>query len=241
VNDGDFPRTGFHGNLPFVNVPSAPHSWSVSPSQAVAIQRELSTRVVTIGAPRNVRCVAGVDVAFSADELHCVAAAVTWDVRNRIVLEQHVVRHPLRFPYVPGLLSFREAPAILEVLRRVSREPDVFLFDGQGIAHPRRFGLACHVGVILDRPSIGCAKSLLLGEHGPLHEKAGSSAALRDRGQRIGAALRTRAGVKPVYVSIGHRVSLAAATRIVLACCNGFRLPEPTRLADKIVSLARAV
>ena len=168
-----------------------------------------------------------------------MAAVVVWDVQACRVVEQRVVRRKLRFPYVPGLLSFREAPAIVASLRRLESDPDVFLFDGQGLAHPRRFGLACHVGVLIDRPSLGCAKSLLVGTPAPLGAARGSVAPLTDRGERVGLALRTRENVKPVYVSIGHRLSLDVAVEAVLACCTQYRLPEPTRLADQLVGRQR--
>jgi deoxyribonuclease V len=145
----------------------------------------------------------------------------------------------VRFPYVPGLLSFREAPALLAAIRKLKAEPDAFIFDGQGLAHPRRFGLACHVGVLIDRPSVGCAKSRLIGSHDDPGRRRGSSAPLVDADQRVGTVLRTRDKVKCVYVSVGHRVSLSTAERLVLACCTRYRLPEPTRLADQLVARAK--
>lgn len=183
--------------------------------------------------------VAGADIAYSSNGTDCIAGCVVWDVRRAAVVEQQVVRRPVRFPYVPGLLTFREAPAILAALRKLRCEPNVFLFDGQGYAHPRRLGLASHIGLLIDRPSVGCAKSLLLGTFGLLHQQEGSTAPLHDRGQRIGMAVRTRENVKPMYVSVGHRISLEAAVRITLACCAGYRLPEPTRLADQLVNRER--
>ncbi len=183
------------------------------------------------------RLAAGVDLAFSEDQTEALAGVVLWDVSTRKVLEQHVARRPVRFPYVPGLLSFREAPAILSVIRILRREPDVFLLDGHGYAHPRRFGLACHVGLILDIPSIGCAKSILVGEHRALNERRGSLAPLEHGGECVGMAVRTRNRVKPVYVSVGHRLSLRAAVEITLACGDGYRIPEPTRRADQLVAM----
>lgn len=142
---------------------------------------------------------------------------------------------PLRFPYVPGLLSFREVPVLLAALAKLKRMPDLLFCDGQGFAHPRRFGLACHVGVWAGRPSIGCAKSVLIGEYGALREKAGSWTELTDEGEVIGAAVRTRSGVRPVYVSQGYRVSLKTAIQTTLAVCDGVRIPKPTREADRLV------
>ena len=148
-------------------------------------------------------------------------------------VEVAVARTELTFAYVPGLLSFREVPILREAFRRIRGPIDLLLVDGQGFAHPRRFGLACHLGLLLDVPAIGVAKSRLVGEHGPVAPEAGSRAALLDRGQTIGSALRTRASVKPLYVSTGHRIGLRQAESWVLRCCRGYRLPEPTRLAHQ--------
>ena len=219
-----------------MKIPRALHSWSVTPRRAITIQRELAGRVIRRGRVRSLRLLAGVDLAFSKEPEKCIAGVVVWDVRPGEIVEQHVVRLPVRFPYVPGLLSFREAPAILVVLRKLNCEPDAFLFDGQGYAHPRRFGLASHVGLLIDRPSIGCAKSLLVGTCKPPGISKGSTAPIEHNGECIGMALRTRDNVKPVYVSAGHRLSLDAAVEITLAACAGFRIPEPTRLADKLVA-----
>ncbi len=189
---------------------------------------------------RSPRLLAGVDLAFSRADDTCIAGVVVWDVRSHEVVEQHAIRRPVRFPYVPGLLSFREAPAILAVLRKVRTEPDAFLFDGQGLAHPRRFGLACHVGLLIDRPSLGCAKSLLVGTFRAIGVSRGSTSRIEHDGEHIGTALRTRYNVRPVYVSVGHRLSLTVAVDITLSASTGFRLPEPTRLADKLVARKKA-
>lgn len=215
------------------------HRWNVTPKQAVEIQRELATRVERRGTVRTLGVVAGADAAFTPDKEQCIAAVVAWDVRTGVVLEQHVVRRALRFPYVPGLLSFREAPALLAAIRKLTCVPDAFLFDGQGYAHPRRFGLACHVGVLIDHPCIGCAKSVLVGSYEEPAAERGATAPLIDRGEHVGLVVRTRSGVKPVFVSVGHRVSLSQAVKVVLQCCVGYRLPEPTRLADQLVARNR--
>lgn len=159
------------------------------------------------------------------------AAVVVMSLPGLTVVEVKSAQGKPGFPYVPGLLSFRETPLVLEALERLTITPDFLLADGQGLAHPRRFGLACHLGLLTGLPTIGCAKSLLKGRHGPLGEEKGAWALLEDRGEVVGAALRTRQGVTPVYVSIGHKVDLPSALRWVLACCDRFRLPEPTRLA----------
>lgn len=220
--------------------PAASHPWDVSPRRAAAIQRELAGRVEEQTPPGfDPQVVAGLDAAFPKGGRECVAAAVVWDVRERAVLEERVVRRPLTFPYVPGLLSFREAPAVLAALAELETPVDVLLCDGHGRAHPRRFGLACHVGVLSGIPAVGCAKSVLVGGHGEIDSSRGSKAPLEHRSERVGTVLRTRDGVRPVFVSIGHRVDLSAAEALVMQCAIGFRLPEPVRRADRLVSRAR--
>jgi deoxyribonuclease V len=155
------------------------------------------------------------------------------------VVEQHIASRLVRFPYVPGLLSFREAPALLAALRRLHREPDVLLCDGQGRAHPRRFGIACHLGVLCDLPAIGCAKSLLVGTHASLSLDRGASQPLVHHNEIVGTVLRTQEGIRPVYVSIGHRMDLPKAVDLVLAAAIRYRLPEPTRLADRWIAQFR--
>lgn len=216
-----------------------PHPWAVSPRQAVEIQKRLAPRVAVVRPRRRPRFVAGVDAAFCAGTERAIAGVVLWDAQREEMLEEHVATRPLVFPYVPGLLTFREAPAAIAALRKLSRTPDALLCDGQGFAHPRRFGLACHVGVIARLPTIGCGKTRLLGEHREPGRVRGSRTDLRDRGEVIGSVLRTQTGVRPVYVSIGHRVDLASAEEIVLACATRHRLPEPIRLADHVVGAAK--
>jgi len=216
------------------------HSWDVSPRDAAAIQRQLARRVeARVPAGFEPKVVAGLDAAFPKGGTECVAAAVAWSVRERRVVEERVVRRPLKFPYVPGLLSFREAPAVLAALAELETPPDALLCDGHGLAHPRRFGLACHLGVLTGIPAIGCAKSVLVGEHPEVAVARGSKGPLEHRGERIGTVLRTRDRVRPVFVSIGHRLDLECAEQLVLACAIGFRLPEPIRHADRLVSQAR--
>jgi len=203
------------------------------------LQKALACRVIATPLEQPVRLVAGADVAFTPDDHACIAGIVVWNVAEARMVEEAVARRPAKFPYVPGLLSFREAPAVLAAARKLKSEPDVFMFDGQGMAHPRRFGLACHVGVLLDRPSLGCAKSLLCGEPAVPAARRGSTRPLMHDGEQVGVILRTRDGVKPVFVSVGHRMTLEDAVAVVLACGGGFRLPEPTRLAHQLVTRER--
>lgn len=214
------------------------HSWDVTPARAIAIQKDLASRVSDVPPERSPRLIGGLDAAFTPDGKRCVAAAVIWDMAERRVVEERTASAPLRFPYVPGLLSFREAPALLAVLEKVNLVPDALMCDGQGLAHPRRFGIASHMGLLTGLPSIGCAKSVLVGEFRMPGAKRGCGTPLMHKGERVGTVLRTRDGVKPVFVSIGHRMDLRTAERIVLACGGGFRLPEPTRLADHAVTIA---
>lgn len=227
-----------------MQIPLALHGWDVTPKEAVAFQRDLAARIVPHAAADfdldRVQLVAGADVAFAKEGTEAVAAVVVWDMVQQRVVEQQVERLPVRFPYVPGLLTFREAPVLLRALQRLQSEPEVVIFDGQGFAHPRRIGLASHLGLFIDRPTIGCAKSVLVGKCQPPPPTKGSWTALRDRDQTIGVALRSRAAVRPVYVSIGHRIDLEAAVALVLRCCVRYRLPEPTHLADRLVAREKA-
>jgi deoxyribonuclease V len=221
-----------------MKIPRVPHRWNVKPREAIAIQRRLAARVRVIEPRTTLRFVAGVDAAFSRDGKLCIAAAVLWDADEQQVSETRTASRRSTFPYVPGLLSFREAPAVIAALRKLRHEPDAIMCDAQGYAHPRRFGLACHIGVISGRPTVGCAKSLLIGQYREPALRRGSCTALRDRGERVGTVLRTREGVKPVFVSVGHMIDLDTAERLVLRCAVQYRLPEPTRLADKEVRMA---
>ncbi len=212
------------------------HSWDVTPAEAIALQRELAPLVVTEGDPQGVKRIAGVDVGFEEGGKVTRAAVVVLDFPGLTLLESAVARCPTVFPYVPGLLSFREAPAALEALARLTVPPDTILCDGQGIAHPRRFGLASHLGVLTDLPTIGVAKTRYIGTFSAPNRPRGSWTPLLDSGEQIGAVLRTRSGVSPLFVSIGHRIDLDSAIRFVLTCAPRFRLPETTRLAHKLAS-----
>lgn len=222
-----------------MRIPPAPHRFAVSPRRAAAIQREMARQVRVRPLRGPVRLVAGVDCAFLQDAPggpRCLAAAVAWDRETGHVLEERVAWRPLRFPYVPGLLTFREAPAVLAVLRKLRHTPDLLLCDGHGRAHPRRFGLACHVGLLAGVPTAGCAKSPYVGRFREPGPRRGASTALVDRGETIGRVLRTQGGMRPVFVSVGHDVDLPSAQRVVLLCATRFRLPEPTRLADRLAA-----
>ena len=209
------------------------HPWDVDPRAAASIQRDLAARVIArdevAPAPRYV---AGVDLSPPDDAGEATAAVVLLELPALSTVEVRLHRGKPAFPYVPGLLSFREAPLVLGALAMLSTTPDAILVDGHGLAHPRRFGLACHLGLLTGTPTIGCAKSILCGRpEGSLEPERGSQVPLVDRGEVVGAAVRTRAGVRPIYVSVGHRTSLERAVELTLACCKVYRMPEPTRLA----------
>lgn len=212
------------------------HSWDVTPAQAREIQERLRGLVVADDRLGEIHSVAGVDVGFEQNGRITRAAVVVLDFPELLPREQQLVRQPTRFPYVPGLLSFRELPAVLAALERLEQAPDLLLCDGQGLAHPRRFGLACHLGLLTSLPSIGVAKSRLIGDYEEPGLEKGAWVPLRDGDETIGAVLRTRRGVRPLFVSIGHRVSLNTAVGYVLACCPRYRLPETTRMADRLAS-----
>jgi deoxyribonuclease V len=216
----------------------APHPWQVSPALARVIQNELATDVECIDRFGPVRHVGGVDIGFEDAGRVTRAALVILSFPELTLIEHVIVREPTRFPYVPGLLSFREIPALLQALDSVRTLPDMILCDAQGRAHPRRFGLACHLGVLTDIPTIGVAKQRLIGlfeAPGPLR---GAWTPLKDKGETIGAVLRTRSGTQPVFVSVGHRVGLPSAIDMVLACAPRYRLPETTRQAHHFASTA---
>ncbi|MDX1253458.1 MAG: deoxyribonuclease V [Gammaproteobacteria bacterium] len=212
------------------------HPWNVTPRQAVAIQQELRKEVITEDRLGEVRHVAGVDVGFEQSNTVTRAAIAVLGLPDLQLRDSAIARLPTSFPYVPGLLSFREVPSVLQALERLSAPPDLLLCDGQGIAHPRRFGIASHLGVLTGIPSIGVAKTLLTGAHAPVPDARGAWVPLRDQGDVIGAVLRTRRGVKPIYVSIGHCVSLETAVDYVMRCTTKYRLPETTRWAHRLAS-----
>ncbi|PMB08993.1 endonuclease V [Fischerella thermalis CCMEE 5273] len=213
------------------------HAWTLSVEEAIAIQEQMQAEVITSDQLQQpVQYVAGVDMGFEADGTISRAAVAVLSFPELELQETSLARRPTSFPYIPGFLSFREIPAVLDALEKIKITPDLILCDGQGIAHPRRFGIACHLGVIVNIPSIGVAKSLLVGKHQELPDTRGSWQPLIHKGEIVGAVLRTRVGVKPVYVSSGHRISLPTAIDYVLRCTPKYRLPETTRIADKLAS-----
>jgi deoxyribonuclease V len=213
-----------------VNIGSL-HGWRVSPSEALQIQLKLASEVVKTSELASPRYIAGVDISVDRERGMGRGAVVVLSYPELEIAEVQTVEKSIDFPYVPGLLSFREAPITLAVCEKLDITPDLVLVDGQGIAHPRRLGLASHLGLFLDVPTIGCAKSRLCGSHFEPASEAGSHAELLDKDEVIGAVLRTKSKVNPIYVSIGHKVDLETAIHWTLQCCRGYRLPEPTRLA----------
>lgn len=215
------------------------HRWKVTPKEAAKIQLRLRERLELSDLLPVVRRVAGADLAFDLARNKAIAGVVIYRFPEMEEIERLWGESDIEFPYVPGLLSFREAPALLKVFERVKNTPDLIFCDGHGYAHPRRFGITSHLGVLLETPTIGCAKSLLIGEHDPLPSSAGAWTELRDRGEVIGAVLRTRRNVKPIYVTQGHRISLRTALKFVKAVMDGYRIPRPTRDADHFVAVVK--
>lgn len=215
------------------------HDWNLTESEARALQRKLAQRIIREDQLGEVHHIAGVDMAINEESGMARAAVVLLSYPELEIREKHVYEEPVRMPYIPGLLSFREAPCILGAFARLKQHPDLVMVDGQGIAHPRRLGIASHIGLWLNLPTIGCAKSILRGQYdeNALGEEQGAWVPLyndKKHTEIIGAAVRTRAHVKPMIISLGHRISLETSIQYVLACCKGYRLPEPTRQADKL-------
>lgn len=215
------------------------HSFTVTTTEAIRIQRELADQICLLPFSGDYRYVAGADIAYSKQDNTLFAAVVVLEYPSGEEVFSRTDRGEAVFPYVPGLLTFREAPLVLRVFEEIPLTPDIVIFDGQGLAHPRGFGLACHLGLLLDIPSIGCAKSRLVGEHKEPARRRGSSAPLVYKDRVVGAVVRTRDKVKPVFVSPGHKVDIHSAVRIVLETCRGYRLPQPTRLAHILSQKAK--
>ena len=206
-------------------------------AEAKIIQEQLKNQVITHDRLGTINYVAGVDVGFKNKFQITQAAVVVLSFPELELVEHAIAQIPTTFPYVPGYLSFREIPAILPAIAKLQITPDLILCDGQGLAHPRRFGLACHLGLLLDIPTIGVAKSLLVGKHQKVPTEKGSWTALVDKEETIGVVLRSRTNVKPIYISIGHKISLETAVNYVMQCLTKYRLPETTRWADKLASI----
>ena len=215
------------------------HRWDLTPTEAVALQRELAGRVVTDTPLPSCSLIAGADVSYNKYDPVIYAGVVVLRLPDLTVVERRGASIECHFPYIPGLLSFREAPALMAAFAKVESAPDAVMLDGQGVAHPRRLGLASHVGLWLDAPCFGCAKSLYVGKYEEPGREAGSWSPLTDRGQVVGRVVRTKTNVKPVFVSAGHKITLDDAVRLTLACHGGYRIPEPTRQAHHYVNALR--
>jgi deoxyribonuclease V len=217
------------------------HDWAATAAEAVALQRALAARVDTSAPLRSFDYVAGCDIAYHLTGPRLFAAVVVLKSSDLSVVEELVVERETTFPYIPGLLSFREIPALLAAFAELRQAPDAVMLDGQGIAHPRRFGLACHLGVWLNLPCVGCAKSWLVGDHAEPGPRAGDADPLTMNGEEVGAVVRSAAGAKPVYVSPGHKIDVPSATAVVRATLSGYRHPAPTRAAHLAANRARSV
>jgi deoxyribonuclease V len=215
---------------------NAAASWPTTVEEALVVQRQLRDQVITEDRLGPIEYVTGVDVGFEEDGAVTRAAVAVLRLADLQLHDHAIARRPTTFPYIPGFLSFREIPAVLDALAQLSTPPGILLCDGQGLAHPRRFGIACHLGLLTDTPAIGVAKSLLIGSHDPLPEERGAWQPLHDKGEVIGAVLRSREKTKPLYISSGHRISLLTAIDYVMRCTTKYRLPETTRWAHKLAS-----
>lgn len=215
------------------------HDWDLTPKEAIALQNRLRERVRLRPLKRKIRTIAGADVSFNRFSDRIYAGIVVLSLPDLEVIESTAIRSRTRFPYIPGLLSFRELPALLEAWATLKTIPDALILDGQGLAHPRRFGIACHAGIWLKIPTIGCAKSILVGKHAELPPEAGSQTPLVDRNEQIGIVLRTKKSVAPVYVSPGHLIDMPGAVNLVQRSLTRYRLPETTRQAHLLVNRLR--
>jgi deoxyribonuclease V len=215
------------------------HQWDVTPKEAIEIQQRLRSMVSVAGLDKEPRFVAGCDISFDKGSDVVYAGVVVLELPALIEVGRSTTIAQAKFPYIPGLLSFRESPALLEAWEKLEVQPDLVVIDGQGYAHPRRFGIASHFGVLIDLPTVGCAKTVLVGKYETPDAKAGSYSPLIDREELIGAALRTQDGVNPVFVSVGHRINLESAIEVVLRCTTDYRIPEPTRQAHLSVNALR--
>lgn len=212
------------------------HNWNVTPSAAIEIQTTLAAKIIPHDLFDEVHYVAGIDVGFEDNGRITRAAVCILDLETLRPVEQAIARLPTEFPYIPGLLSFREIPAILKALGEIKQIPQMLFCDGQGYAHPRRLGIASHLGILTGITSIGVGKSRLIGQHQTVPNERGAWVPLIDKGEFVGAVLKTRVNVKPLYISIGHKISLESAIEYVMRCVTRYKLPETTRLADRLAS-----
>ena len=215
------------------------HSWKVNPQEAVALQRELRQRIKLEPVNQPIRLIGGADISFNLYSDVFYAAIVVLDYETMEIVNTAYHTETVTFPYIPGLLSFREIPTLLKAWEKLEQKPDVTVVDGHGIAHPRRMGIATHFGLVTDSPTLGCAKKILTGNYAPLEKTVGATSPIEDKGELIGYALRSRLRSNPVYISPGHRMDQDSALAIAKHCCRGYKLPEPTRLAHESVNAFR--
>ncbi len=215
------------------------HDWTLTPREAVELQKQLRAEVQVAPLAGSIKTIAGADISFNKFSKTVCAGLVVLALPSLDVIEEVCVVSETSFPYVPGLLSFREAPSVLEAWAKLKTEPDAVMFDGHGLAHPRRIGIASHVGLIIERPTLGCAKSVLVGKYEEPEKMRGAWTEMIDKGETIGAALRTKTNVQPIFVSVGHLIDLAGAIALTLQCDGGYRQPEPTRRAHHLVNALR--
>jgi len=212
------------------------HEWDLSVADARSIQNRFSSKIVLKNQFSQIGLIAGADIAIDVENNEGIAGVIVYTFPDLQVIEKKYAQRKVTYPYVPGLLSFRESPLLLDVMKKVEQEPDLIVFDGQGIAHPRSFGIASHMGLLLNKPTIGCAKSLLFGKYKEPGKEAGSVSKLCSGNKIIGAVVRSRESVKPIFISPGHKIDLKTAIQIMLKCCDGYRIPKPTREADHFVN-----
>lgn len=215
------------------------HGWDVSPPEAILLQQRLRERVRIVSLARPVQTIAGADISFNKFSTKVYAAIVVLRLPSLVIVEEATAMSETHFPYIPGLLSFREVPALLEAWAKLRMEPDAVMLDGQGIAHPRRMGIAAHFGLFIERPTLGCAKSVLAGKYAEPSPERGAWTPMMDKGETIGAALRTKNNVQPIFVSPGHQLDLMGAIQLASACNGGYRIPEPTRRAHHLANALR--
>lgn len=215
------------------------HQWNLTPAEAIIVQKELAQKVVLEAPVEPIRMVAGLDAAFSKDEETCYAAVALWDCVENKLVEQHAVSAPIPLPYIPGLLSFREGAALLKALNQLETKPDALMCDGQGIAHQRGLGVACHLGLITGLSAVGCGKTRLVGAADTPAEERGSNTSLIHQGAEVGRVVRTQTGINPVFVSPGHHMDMESSVELVLQCAVHYRITEPIRHADHLAGMCK--